>query len=141
MWRYNPSTDRWILESRVPNGETSRPAGGIIGGKLYVVDDLGATDIYNLATKVWTTGPQRLFTTCSGTSTTFQAKVYIANCVNDSGTGEAMLVLDPKANTWTQLPAAPEGAYATMSRVGVNGLNRLELVGGVKAGSNWQYAP
>src|SRR4051794_15473778 len=35
--RYNLNTDRWSLQSRVPNGETSAPAGGIIGGKLYVV--------------------------------------------------------------------------------------------------------
>jgi N-acetylneuraminic acid mutarotase len=140
VWRYNPSTDRWVLESRVPGGETWRPAGGFIGGKLYVVDDMGATDIYDPATKLWTTGPRRPFRRCSGTSTTFQAKLYIVNCVNDDGSGESMLVFDPGSNEWTQLPAAPEAAYATLSRVGVNGQNRLELVGGVKAGSNWQYS-
>src|SRR3954468_3107143 len=141
VWRYNPNTDRWVLETRVPNGETWRPAGGIIGGKLYVIDDMGATDIYDLTTKVWTSGPQRPFRRCSGTSTTFQAKVYLANCANDDGTGEAMLVFDPKANIWTQLSPAPEDAYATMARVGLNGFNRLELVGGPKIGSNWQYTP
>jgi N-acetylneuraminic acid mutarotase len=141
VWRYNPGTNRWVLETRVPNGETWRPAGGIIGGKLYVIDDMGATDIYDLTTKVWTSGPQRPFRRCSGTSTTFQAKVYLANCANDDGTGEAMLVFDPKANIWTQLSPAPEDAYATMARVGLNGFNRLELVGGPKIGSNWQYTP
>ena len=141
VWRYNPKTDRWVLESRVPNGETWRPAGGIIGGKLYVVDDMGATDIYDLTTKLWTSAPQRPFRRCSGSSTTFQAKVYLVNCANDDGSDESMLVFDPQTNTWTQLPAAPEGAYATLARVGVNGFNRLELVGGTKPGNNWQYTP
>jgi hypothetical protein len=145
VWRYNPNTDRWVLETRVPNGETWRPAGGIIGGKLYVVDDAnGATDIYDVTTKLWTTGPQRPFRRCEGTSTTFQAKVYLTNCANDDGSDESMLVLDPKASTWTKLPAAPaeqRGAQATLARVGLNGVNRLELVGGAKPGNNWQYTP
>jgi N-acetylneuraminic acid mutarotase len=141
VWRYNPSTDRWTLESRVPNGDTWRSAGGFIGGKLYVVDALGATDIYNVTTKVWTTGPKRPYRYCQATTTTFQAKLYLANCANDNGSDPAMLVFDPKTNTWTQLPVAPEGNYATMTRVVVNGSTRLELVGGPKAGSNWQYVP
>ena len=61
--------------------------------------------------------------------------------MNEETNGEAMLVLDPKTNTWQQLPAAPEEGYATLARVGVNGVNWLELVGGAKTHSNWQYTP
>jgi N-acetylneuraminic acid mutarotase len=141
LWRYNPSTDRWTQESRIPNGNTYLPQGGIIGGKFYVIDgDSQATDIYNLSTKVWTAGPPRPTLRCIATSTTFQAKVYVANCLGADG-ASGMFVLDPQANTWTQLPAAPKGVFATLARVGVNGLNRLELIGGAKDGSNWQYTP
>ena len=45
VWRYNPGTDRWALESRVPNGETFHAGGGIVGGKLYVADDYGAVEV------------------------------------------------------------------------------------------------
>ncbi|MFL5495999.1 MAG: Kelch repeat-containing protein [Gemmatimonadales bacterium] len=141
VWRYNPGTDRWVLESRVPHGETWHAGGGIIGGKLYVADDYGALDVYDLTTKVWTTGPQRPYRACSPASTTFQAKLYLVNCANDDGSDEAMLVFDPKTSTWTPLAPAPRGSFATLSRVDVNGVNRLELVGGAKAGSNWQYVP
>jgi hypothetical protein len=61
--------------------------------------------------------------------------------VNEETNGEAMLVLDLKTNIWQQLPAAPEGAYSTLARVGVNGVNRHELVGGPKIQSNWQHPP
>jgi hypothetical protein len=140
VWRYNPGTDRWTLVARGPH-ETFGEAGGMIGGKLYLVDDLGATDVYDVTTKVWTAGPQRPYRYCTPSSATFQAKVFLGRCANDDGTDPAMLVLDPKAGTWTKQPPAPLESFATMSRVGINGVNRLELVGGPEAGSNWQYVP
>ena len=145
LWRYNPSTDRWVLLSRTPH-DPGYGGGGFVGGKLYLVEDLGAMDIYDVATATWSTGPKRPFRYCTPASTTLQAKLYLVGCrddFDDSGVWP-MLVFDPKVGSWSQAAAPPEAATGhrwTLSRVVVNDQPRLELVGGARPGNNWQYAP
>jgi hypothetical protein len=145
LWRYNPSTDRWVLLSRTPH-DPGYGGGGFVGGKLYLVEDLGAMDVYDIATNSWATGPERPVRRCTPASTTFQAKLYLVGCRDDfdeSGVWP-MLVFDPKVGSWSQAAAptvAATGHRWTLSRVVVNGQARLELVGGARPGNNWQYVP
>jgi Kelch motif len=144
LWRYNPSTDRWVLLSRTPH-DPGNGGGGFVGGKLYLIEDLGAMDIYDVATKSWSTGPQRPVRRCTPASTTFEAKLYLVGCsddFDDSGVWP-MLVFDPKVGSWSQAAAPPVAATGawTLSRIVVNGQPRLELVGGAQPGNNWQYVP
>jgi N-acetylneuraminic acid mutarotase len=144
LWRYNPATDRWVLLTRTPH-DPGYGAGGFIGGKLYLVEDLGAVDIYDPATKTWSSGAQRPRRFCSPASTTLQAKLYLVGCHDDlDGSGNwSMLVFDPKTNSWSEAPAPPKPANDrwALSRVVVNGKPGLELVGGPAPGNNLQFRP
>ena len=105
LWRYDPSTDRWTLLGRTPH-DPGYGGGGFVGGKLYLVQDLGATDVYDVATNSWTAGPPRPVRYCTPTSTTFQAKLYLVGCADDSDESGVwpMLVLDPAAGIWSRPP-------------------------------------
>lgn len=144
LWRYNPRTDRWVLLGRTPHDPWDA-GGGFIGGKLYLVEFLGAVDIYDVATNSWTTGPQRPFRACSPASATLQAKLYLVGCRDDfDESGDyPMLVLDPAAGSWSEAAAPPVPAddLWTLSRVVAGGNARLQLVGGGGPGNNWQFAP
>jgi hypothetical protein len=121
--------------------------GGLIGTKVYLVEWLGAMDIYDLATHTWTTGPRRPFRLCEPASITYQAKLYLAGCHADDDNDNVypMLVLDPASASWAQATAPPSavdpGHWATFSRVVVNGKTRLQLVGGESPNNNLQYSP
>jgi len=114
-------------------------------GKLYLVEDLGAVDIYDPATKTWSSGAKRPHRFCSPASTTWQGKLYLVGCHDDleSAANKPMLVYDPKTNTWSEAPAPPKPANDrwTLSRVVVNGKPGLELVGGPAPGNNLQFKP
>jgi hypothetical protein len=145
LWRYNPSTDRWVLLGRTPH-DPAYGGGGFVGGKLYLVEELGAVDVYDVATNSWSTGPQRPVRLCSPASTTFQAKLYLVGCSDDfDESGDwPMLVFDPKAGSWSEAAAPPVAASGyrwTLSRVFVNGQPRLQLVGGARPGNNWRFVP
>jgi N-acetylneuraminic acid mutarotase len=146
LWRYNPSTDRWVLLSRRTTTILGWSGGGFVGGKLYLVDELGELDIYDVATNRWSSGPRRPFRRCSPASTTLQAKLYLVGCHDDDDESGVwpMLVFDPKVGSWSQAMAPPVAATGdrwTLSRVVANGRPRLELVGGARPGNNWQYVP
>jgi hypothetical protein len=145
LWRYNPTYDTWVLLSRTPHNP-GYGGGGFAGGKLYLVDNLGDVDIFDPATKTWSTGPKRPFRYCAPASAAFQAKLYLVGChADDDWNGVyPMLVFDPKVGSWSQVAAPPveaTGHLWTLSRVVVNGQPRLELVGGTRPGNNWQWIP
>lgn len=145
LWRYNPATDRWVLLGRTPHDPWTG-GGGFVAGKFYLVEFLGALDIYDLATGSWSIGPRIPFRACAPASTTFQAKLYLVGCrddFDDSGVWP-MLIFDPKVGSWSQTVAPPVAAMGyrwTLTRVFANGHGRLELIGGETPGNNWQYAP
>jgi hypothetical protein len=144
LWRYNPATDRWVLLGRTPHDPWDA-AGGFIGGKFYLVEFLGAMDIYDVATNSWSTGTQRPFRACAGASATLQARLYLVGCRDDfDESGDyPMQVFDPAAGTWSEAAAPPVPAddLWALSRVAVNGQPRLQLVGGEVPGNNWQFVP
>jgi len=144
LWRYNPATDQWVQLTRTPH-DPWQAAGGFIGGKFYLVEALGAVDIYDPPTKTWSSGAKRPYRYCSPASATWQAKLYLVGCHDDfeSAANQPMLVYDPKTNTWSEAPAPPKPATDrwTLSRVVVNGKPGLELVGGPAPGNNLQFSP
>ncbi|MFL5515389.1 MAG: hypothetical protein ACJ8DJ_04480, partial [Gemmatimonadales bacterium] len=141
IWRYNPSTDLWVLLTSTPH-DTWTAAGGLVGGKLYLFGWERATDVYDITTKSWSTG-SALPTggSCGQPSTSMQAKLYLIGCYDEAGTSNA-LVFDPALGSWSQAAASPVSPEAsTVSRVLLNGQHRLELVGGSRPGNNLQYVP
>ena len=144
LWRYSPATDRWVLLDRTGH-DLWQGSGGFIGGKLYLIDFLGAMDIYNVATKGWSTGPKFPARACDGVSTTLQAKLYLLGCQEGSGDygDHPMVVFDPATGEWSEQADAPvlENENWTLSRVVVGGRPGLELIGGAGTGSNLQFLP
>lgn len=145
LWRYNPATDRWVLLTLTPHNPRTG-AGGFIGGRFYLVEQFGAMDVYNVATRSWGSGPRLPYRICSPAYTTFQARLYLVGCRGDDDTSGSypMLVFDPKVGNWSEAAAPPwaaDGWSSTLSRVVVNGQPRLELVGGARPGNNFQYVP
>jgi hypothetical protein len=142
IWRYNPANDTWVLLTRSPDDYR---VGGFIGGKFYLVRDLGTLDIYDVASNTWSTGPQRPKRLCLQTSTTLQAKLYLSGLCDDEGPNSVYptLVFDPKVAAWTEITAAPFGTreYHTLARVWVNGVAGLDLIGGPKSGNHWRLVP
>ena len=143
LWRYDPATDQWVLLGRTPQ-DPWQAGGGFIGGKFYLVEFLGALDIYDVATNSWSSGPQRPYRACAPASATLQAKLYLVGCRDDfDESGEyPMLVFDPAAG-WSEAAAPPVPAdnLWTLSRVMTGGSPRLQLVGGAAPGNNWQFRP
>lgn len=144
LWRYNPRTDRWVMLDRIPHDPWDG-GGGFIGGKFYVVEFLGAVDVYDVATNSWSTGPQRPLRACAPLSATLQAKLYLVGCHDDfDDSGDyPMVVLDPEAGSWSEAAAPPVPAdhHWTVSRIVVDGQAGLQLTGGTAPGNNWQFLP
>jgi hypothetical protein len=142
IWRYNPSNDTWVLLTRTPDDYR---VGGFIGGKLYLVTDLGVMDIYDVASNTWSKGPQRPKRLCLQTSSTLQAKLYLVGYCDDPDVGSVYptLVFDPKVGTWSEATAAPANTreYHTLARVSVNGIPGLHLIGGPESGNHWRFVP
>lgn len=145
IWRYSPSTDRWVLLTRTPHSFWS-DGGGFIGGKLHLVEALGSMHIYDLATDTWSTGPQRPVRFCSPASATLQGRLYLVGCYDDFDDSGVypMLVYDPRQGSWSEAAAPPVAAYGAawaLARTVVDGRPRLELIGGARPGNNWQFVP
>ena len=144
LWRYNPGTDRWMLLGSTPHNP-EKAGGGVIGGKFYLVTTAGADvylDIYDLATNTWSIGPRPPYI-CAAAYTTLRGKLYLVGCGDLPDDGH-ILVFDPKTGLWDQAPAptlSTTGSFRTLSRVVVNGVPGLELIGGAEPGNNWQYQP
>jgi N-acetylneuraminic acid mutarotase len=143
LLRYNPNTDTWKRLSLTPH-DPWLAAGGFIGSKFYISNEFASngTDIYDVATGLWTTGATRPTRLCAGAYTTFKAKLYQVGCSNEDGLIPPMLVYDPAVDAWSERATPPADGAGTLSRVTLaNGQVRLELVGGSGSGSNMQYVP
>jgi hypothetical protein len=154
LFRYNPATDRWVtLAPPFPVAYPYSPdrvstlAGGVIGGKFYVMGGdytlKGRLSVYDPATNRWTTLTRNLPQLAGASAVVLQGKLYV---MGGSGHRETR-VYDPVANTWhfrAFLPSVRD--YASASKVFVNGQPRIELVGGrgpggLAADNNLQYIP
>lgn len=135
LWRYNPATDRWTLLRSSPHRGPG-PGGGVIGGKLYVISDVGELGIYDPASNQWSSGPRPFNEFCSFPAFAVRGKLFVITC-----TGDATLMFDPKVGSWTKVANRPSQTAGTVSRVFLNGQPRAEMVGGARPGNNWLFTP
>ena len=147
LWRYDPATDQWQKLAERPRDWWDVSV-GVIGGKLYLVEEFGgATDIFDLATGAWSSGPTRPYRACNAATTAFQAKLYLFGFCDDYPTDPEVrdrgLVFDPASNTWSEVAPAPipVSADGALARVVVNGQPRLSLVMGDRPNNHYQFAP
>jgi hypothetical protein len=138
FYRYNPVTDRW---TNLPSPRYSYRYGGVIGKKFYAV---GAhVEVYDPATNRWTTkrDPTRAPSLGGGGATEMLSRIYVAGGYSGNAL-RSLWMYDPAVNNWVpraNLPTARHGVAA--AKVSINGLPRMEVVGGLRPGNNLQYVP
>jgi hypothetical protein len=154
FFRYNPVTDRWITlpSPFTEEGYAYSPyAGGVIGGKFYVMAGTAAgskLSVYDPATNQWTPKNALGLPRPGAATAVLGGKLYVIggrryNAARDEmETLDKTLAYDPATDLWTpvaSLPAPRTGLAATT--VLLNGKPRIELVGGTVPGNNLQYTP
>lgn len=138
FYRYNPATDRWTTLPRPP-AATYR-YGGVLAGKFYAVGDY--VQVYDPATNRWTRKARPPSSLPFGAAATVMlSRIYIVG----GGLGvpsRTTVAYDPATDTWTRRADLPSARYGmAASKIFVNGLPRLEVVGGPRPGNNLQYIP
>jgi hypothetical protein len=138
---YSPVSNTWGDRAAIPVASEA-PAAAHFGGKLYVADGDGGTNlmrIYDIAANTWSAGPARPGATSSfgAGAGAHNGKVYVIG--GGSGTGGSTLtsIYDVVTNTWSTGPAAPAayhlGGYAQSGRY-------LYLVGSITIDPNMNSA-
>jgi N-acetylneuraminic acid mutarotase len=150
FFRYNPVTDRWTtLPTPFPGGSQSPYAGGVIGGKFYVMHgwQRGYTQlsVYDPATNKWTPKTPLGMGRPGAATAVLGGKLYVIGGDRyDNGveTVDITIVYDPVTDTWTRRASLPNArAQMAATNVFLNGQPRIELVGGDVAEDNLQYVP
>jgi N-acetylneuraminic acid mutarotase len=141
FYRYNPATDRWTTLPRPPPPVVyDYRYGGVIAGKFYAVGDY--VQVYDPATNRWTRKGQFPGSLpFRAAATVMLSRIYIVGGYFGAPL-RTTAIYDPATNTWTRgadLPSARYGIAA--SKIFVNGLPRLEVVGGPRPRNNLQYIP
>jgi N-acetylneuraminic acid mutarotase len=149
--RYNPVTDRWAtLPSPFPGGASAPYAGGVIGGKFYVMQgwqEDAQLSVYDPATNQWTPKNALGLGRPGAATAVLGGKLYVigGQRYNPSLGLEILdktIAYDPATDRWTPvatLPIPRTGLAATT--VLLNGKQRIELVGGTVPKNNLQYVP
>ena len=154
FFRYNPGTDRWtILPSPFSPLTRSPYAGGVIGGKFYVMGGTVGTyagwlRVYDPATNHWTTKNGLGQTRPGAATAVLKSKLYVMGGQRYNAarkvweTLDKTIVYDPVTNAWTWRASLPSPrAGVAGSTVVRNGQARIEVVGGSRPGNNLQYIP
>jgi N-acetylneuraminic acid mutarotase len=149
LFRYDPATDTWTTLASPPV-DHRHGAAGFIGGKLYVTGgwftypgDSKQLDVYDPATNQWTTraplGRKRGY----AASLAYNGKLYlIGGYAENAGVVRTTTVYNPATNTWgTGAPLPTARVDIAGTRVVVNNVSRIEVVGGPRPGNNLSYQP
>jgi len=138
FYRYNPATDRWTTLPRPP--AAAYRYGGVIAGKFYAVGDY--VQVYDPATNRWTRKARPPSSLPFGAAATVMlSRIYIVGGFM-GGPLRTTMSYDPATDTWTPRADLPSARYGmAASKIFVNGLPRLEVVGGPRPGNNLQYIP
>ena len=147
--RYNPATDQWTTLPAPFLGGQAPYAGGVIGGKFYVMQgyERGSTElkVYDPATNKWTPKTPLGLGRPGAATAVLGGKLYVIGGDRyDNGveTVDITIVYDPATNTWTRRASLPNArAQMAATKVFLNGQPRIELVGGDVAEDNLQYVP
>jgi Kelch motif len=147
--RYDPATDRWTTLPAPFFGSETPYAGGVIGGKFYVMKgwDRATAElkVYDPATNKWTPKTPLGLGRPGAATAVLGGKLYVIGgdrSNNGLETVDITTVYDPVTDTWTRrafLPSARDWTAAT--KVFLNGQPRIELVGGNVTEDNLQYVP
>ncbi|HEY9505276.1 MAG TPA: kelch repeat-containing protein [Gemmatimonadales bacterium] len=159
LFRYNPVTDRWVTLAppfpRAKGGPSTSEvwtlAGGVIGGKFYVMGgdfgNNGRLSVYNPATNRWTPKTPLGLSRWGVATAVLGNRLYVMggyrNRDNRFETLDITIVYDPVTNLWTRRASLPSPrgniAGTTVLR---DGKPRIEVVGGAPASrNNLQYIP
>ncbi|HKT02762.1 MAG TPA: carboxypeptidase regulatory-like domain-containing protein [Rugosimonospora sp.] len=139
LYAYDTESGAWSkLASAADTRE--KPAGGFIGGKLYVAGGWGATgapdpklEIYTPASNTWSTGPADPKPYAGAGSAVLNGKLYlVGGCASSCGTTDVML-FNPAAGTWSQLAPYPEAtSWVSCGAIGT----RIYCAGGLNEGNS-----
>jgi N-acetylneuraminic acid mutarotase len=150
FFRYDPASDHWT-SLPTPIQPHVDGVGGVIGNKLYVVGggawgDGTTLEAYDPATNQWTAKgriPERRY---SSASVVMGNRLHVIGGSVDGPDGvirqtRTHLAYDPAKNIWITKAPLPSSAHAlaVAGKVFLNGLPRIEFVGGSRPGNNWQY--
>jgi len=146
FYRYDPATDTWTTLPTPPN-DHEHGAAGFIGGKLYVTGGRGLgdpkqVDVYDPATNQWSSespfGSERAYMA----GLTYNAKLYLIGGYRGTTPVRATNIYDPATKRWTTGAPLPTARVdISGSRVVLNGVSRIEVVGGPAPGNNLSYQP
>jgi N-acetylneuraminic acid mutarotase len=154
LFRYNPVTDQWVkLAPPFPIKTVDDPwvytlAGGVIGGKFYVMAgdilNKGRLSVYDPATNRWT-AKNPLGLARDGVATAVLGnKLYAMGGERSFQQLDVTIVYDPVTNLWTRRASMPSPRVNMAgATVLLNGKPRIEVLGGFGGGSadNLQYIP
>ena len=148
FYRYNPGTDQWTTLT-APQAYFKHTSGAVLGGKLYAVGSSNGKAqlwVYSPSTNSWTTKAPMNRPREGGAGVAVNSRLYIIGgmSVLEDGTRQAVRTVsryNPNTNSWTNVQGLPSGRTGlTASRVIVNGLSRIEVLGGDRP-NNLQYTP
>ncbi len=155
LFRYNPVTDKWTILPSPPFGNDAHSpyAGGVIGGKFYVMGGSSHTHdgrfaVYDPATNQWTSKTSLALARPGAATAVQDSKLYVMggsryNAATDAiETLDVTIVYDPATDAWTRrasMPAPRTGIAA--AKVWLDGRPRIEVLGGISPGNNLQYIP
>jgi N-acetylneuraminic acid mutarotase len=161
LFRYNPATDRWVtLPPPFPAASSNDPAmvstlaGGVIGGKFYVMGGdyrfKGRLSVYDPATNQWTAKNALGLARRDVATAVLGNKLYVMGGSRfDPSRGlvedlDKTIVYDPVTNLWTLRASMPSPRTAMAgTTLLLNGKPRIEVIGGGGglAADNLQYIP
>jgi N-acetylneuraminic acid mutarotase len=151
FFRYNPVTDRWATLAPPLPAAQSPYAGGVIGGKFYVMTgwaEDSRLSVYDPATNQWTPKNALGLGRPGAATAVLGGKLYVIGgrrynaALDIYETLDKTIVYDPATDRWTPVASLPipRTGLAAIS-VLLNGKPRIELVGGTVPGNNLQYIP
>jgi N-acetylneuraminic acid mutarotase len=147
FYRYDPATDRWTTLP-LPAEYHMAAASGVIGGKLYVAGGslTSSVEVYDPATSRWSFRAPMGSPRWGTAGVVLGGKLYVLGGARSDSTGTALVpvvgVYDPASDTWTHRARMPLPLFDfAAARVVVNGMPRIEAVGGPAPGNNLQFIP
>ncbi len=157
LFRYNPATDRWVTlappfpRATMNDSEVGTLAGGIIGGKFYVMGgdfrNNGRFSVYDPATSQWTPKTPLELARHGVATAVLGNKLYVMGGSRIRNNLDEILditiVYDPVTDLWTRRASLPSPReYMAGTTVLRSGKPRIEVVGGAPAPrNNLQYIP
>jgi N-acetylneuraminic acid mutarotase len=143
FYRYDPSTDQWTRLAN-PHYAHDWSAGGVMGGRFYVADS--HVEMYDPATNQWTTRASMPQACYAGAGVAWGSRLYVMGgfqgMMGGGMMGRTTSVYNSSTNGWgTMTPMPTARGRIAGSQIMLNGMARLQVIGGSRPGNNLQYIP